>query len=72
MTQNSSLGNRTTNKRVQRTVLFFCFEIYATNAKDTQYSTIMANFACMLVLNSDTEKQAKRTCEENVFQLRIV
>ncbi len=25
----------------------FSIEIYATNAKDTQYSTIMANFACM-------------------------
>ena len=29
-------------------------------------------YAQKLVLNSDTEKQAKRTCEENVFQLRIV
>ena len=25
-----------------------------------------------LVLDSDTEKQANRTCEENVLQLRIV
>ena len=29
-------------------------------------------YAQKLILNSDTEKQAKRTCEENVFQLRIV
>ena len=36
----------------------------------THNITIMANFACMP--NSDTEKQAKRTCEENAFQLRIV
>ena len=32
----------------------------------------MANFAYMPKINSDTVKQAKRTCEENVFQLRIV
>ena len=29
-------------------------------------------YAQKLVLNSDTEKQAKRTCEANVFHLQIV
>ena len=47
------------------TVSFFSIEIYATNAKDTQYySIIMANFACMPKINSDTVNQAKRACEE--------